>query len=228
MKKINKEDAIKIIVDSAKLYKERLSGKNLLFLYRVNQSVQYIETSFSPSRFLHLTGVETHIPANEFYVLCLSSRLSPKDFKFKDDGTTRLKLPILSSLMKIDSIANMFGEYSSNKPILYTEKLAGNISGCMGFVKEKSNIFVPNTALQDDIRNLSKDTYQILATFSKKIGDAKYNKITYKSKKIDFQKTNEEKPCINIKIKIKKIITEKKMYLPEVLINKIEMSVINI
>lgn len=73
----------------------------------------------------------------------------------KKDNTTDLKLQVLPQLMKIDRIANMIGEYDVTKIFLQTDKIAGNINACMGFVRDKRlKLYVPNTALKKDIRQI--------------------------------------------------------------------------
>ena len=79
--------------------------------------------------------------------------------------------------MKIDRTANMIGNYFSTNLFLQTEKVAGNINSCMGFVKDKKmNIYVPNTALNLDLRSITSTRNKIVAILKKNINDKLYKK----------------------------------------------------
>ena len=70
-----------------------------------------------------------------------------------------------------------------------TDRLVGNINARIGFVPkdEKSNYFVPNTALKADIRELVDKPQRVLAVFSKDIHEEKYNKLCYVAKKLTLE-----------------------------------------
>ena len=169
---MKKEQAIKIITESAKIYKENLENKNLLFFFGSEKSPEFFEASFLPRNFLHLTGVKTVekriLGSVDFYEKCLKGKLSPSDFSFAENGTTDMKLSIFPQLMKIQTCAKMVGVYDYKKSVLYTEKIAGNIYACMGFIKE-NDYYIPNTALREDIRDISvQPQKRVLAIFQEK------------------------------------------------------------
>ena len=63
---------------------------------------------------------------------------------------------------------------------LQTEKIAGNINACMGFVKDnESNTYIPNTSLKKDIRDITNNRNKIVAIFKKDITEKLYKNITY-------------------------------------------------
>ena len=96
------------------------------------------------------------------------------------DNTTGLKLNVLGQLMKIDQVAKMLGNFNNTNILLQTEKIAGNVRACMGFVKDKkSKMYVPNTALQKDIRDITDSTNKIIAILKKGIDEELYCNITY-------------------------------------------------
>ena len=89
--------------------------------------------------------------------------------------------------MKIQTCAKMVGIYDYTKSVLYTEKIAGNVYACIGFIKE-NNYYIPNTALREDIRDISiRPQKRVLAIFKKNIHE-KFYCITpcYLIKKIDI------------------------------------------
>lgn len=188
---MKKEKAIKIITEAAKIYNENLENRNLLFIFGTEKSPEFFEASFLPRNFLHLTGVkifeERIFGSVDFYERCLRGKLSPSDFSFADNGTTDMKLSILTQLMKIQTCAKMVGLYDHTKSVLYTEKIAGNIYAYMGFIKE-NDYYIPNTALREDIRDISiRPQKRVLAIFKKNISE-KFYRVTpcYLAKKIDI------------------------------------------
>lgn len=189
---MNKNEALKIILNCAKLYKDNLENKNLLIISeKQDKNLYFIEAKFLGYNFLHLTGVAINkkITANSFYNKCLNRRLSLDDFDFKSDGTTILKLQVLPQIMKISKNANMIGEYNGSKPKLYTDKLAGNVVGCIG-LKIDSNYYVPVTVLKEDMRNLVVERERVILIFSKSIKSKLYNNLVYMVKDIGNLKQN--------------------------------------
>ena len=186
---MKKETVIKIITECAKSYHKNLENKNLLFVFGAPQSPEYFEASFLPRNFLHLTGVKLSPKrisgSTDFYERCLSGQLSPADFDMAQNGTTHMKLSILPQLMQLHHSAKMVGDYDNTKSVLYTEKLAGNISACIGFVRENA-YYIPNTALREDIRDISVHPQKrVLAIFSKEISQELYDTLCYTAKKIE-------------------------------------------
>lgn len=79
--------------------------------------------------------------------------------------------------MKIKQNATMIGNFTDRRPKLYTEKAAGNVCGCIGFVKDRNTkLNVPNTLLKKDIRDIIASPVQkIYAVFSKSYAAEKYS-----------------------------------------------------
>ena len=200
MLRYRKEHAIKIITESAKKYKDELVNKTLLFICvdKHNDIVCY-EFSFYNWNFMHLTGIKPkkqnnereHLSAIDFYNKCLSHKLSPNDFEFSEDGTTHMKLEILSTVLCKNLTAKMIGTYNHNKPCLFTDKIAGSTKACFGFIIDGThNCYVPNTLLKDDVRHNVYNYARVVAAFRKDICCQKYNEVTYIAKNIDWQSMN--------------------------------------
>lgn len=136
---MNKQQAISIISKCAKLYQKHLENKQIVFIYRneLNHS-DYTEVQFRSYNFLHFTGVipRSGLNANDFYRYALNSKLSENDFILKDNYTSILKLQVLESIMNIDKSARMIGNYIGPHLELYTEKIAGTTSACLGFIPQ--------------------------------------------------------------------------------------------
>lgn len=228
---MDKKEALRIILKSAKEYDKNLSNNNIMFVYRnKRQQLFSFEVTFLPRNFLHLTGIKiTNKEINssiKFYRACISNKLSVKDFKYSEDGKTVMKINVLPQIVKSHKVVKMFGEYNHTKPYLFTEKITGNIKACIGFIKDK-DYYVPNTALQEDIRDMIDDETKgaVMYIFKKKVGDMLYSNITYVADgyRIDkLFKSNEiinkiDKPNLNIDLdskneKLNKFVDEFKKY----------------
>jgi len=187
MPEISKINAVRIIYKCAKLYKENLSGKNLLFISQSDSKTEYFETSFLPSNFLHLTGIRTSGNRERFFEAALSERLSLGDIHFETGGTTELKLTVLPQLMSIHTTARMVGEYDNSRPLLIADKFAGTVTSAIGFMNV-NGMYIPKSALRVDMREITiKATRRrIIAIFSKSRADALYRQLTYNAKDISL------------------------------------------
>ena len=142
--------------------------------------------------FLHMTGFKLRksgINARHFFNLCYDKRLTEADFDFSADGTTEMKMRVLPSLMKKNLSAKMLGDYNMSQPKLYTDKIAGSLSACMGFVRDGGEgRFVPNTVLEGDIRTKVKAADRIIATYRKSRSEEQYSEIVFTAKKVEWEK----------------------------------------
>lgn len=200
---MDKRHAIQIMTKAAKLYRENLEDQKILFLYGIPSEIRkqleteenYLpqlkgyEVAFHRYNFLHLTGVRLSpkvVSSIHFYEKCLSNRLTEEDFSFSKDGSTTQKLDILENMMQIKKTVTMIGDFTGRGPKLFTEKVAGNVCGCIGFVKDRNtSLNVPNTLLKKDIRDVTTiPTQKVYAVASKKYMDEKYSIFTKVDKSI--------------------------------------------
>jgi hypothetical protein len=188
---MKKTEAISIIIKCAKTYKNYLDGKQVVFVYRdENNRSDYTEVRFRSYNFLHFTGVSLRkgLNANDFYRYALNNRLSEKDFSFKSNHTTELKLKVLDTIMNIDTSARMIGNYIGPHLDLYTEKVTGTTTACLGLI-EKGDYCIPNSVISEDIRSIvPKPPGKIYAIFKKSIKSTLYTQLTYKSKNLTITK----------------------------------------
>lgn len=187
---ITKKEALARVFSAATEYKNNLVDQSLLFICTDKHKLAYhLEVTFDASNFLHMTGVETSVKPQHFFEMCLDRRLTENDFEFSDDGTTPLKMIALPKLVKKNLSANMLGDYNMAQPKLYTEKIAGGVYACVGFIRTgKYGRYVPNTVLEGDIRKRVKQADRIVLTYRKKRGEEKYSEIVYAAKKVDWNK----------------------------------------
>ena len=186
--KMKKEEAYRIILECADQYKTNLVNCHLLFIFQDVGTVQWLEAICLPRNYRHLTGInltDNRLKSVDFYEMCIDKKLSPSAFEMKKDGTTKMKLSVLSQVMNIHKTAKMIGNFNAAKSLLVTDKLVGTITACMGFVREhdKSNLYIPNTVLCEDMRNITeKPTMRMLAIFRKPKSVDIYNECTYLAK----------------------------------------------
>lgn len=203
---MDKRRAIQIMTKAAQLYRDNLEDEKILFLYglpsevkmelqtqnKILSSIKGYEVAFHRYNFLHLTGVRLNknviASAIHFYEKCLDKRLTENDFSFAKDGSTGQKLDILENMMLLKKNATMIGEFTDKGPKLFAEKAAGNVCGCIGFVKDKNTrLNVPNTLLKKDIRDvIAQPAYKVFAVISKHYTDEKYSVFSKLDKMIDI------------------------------------------
>ncbi len=210
---MEKEEILKKVIECAKRYRENLENKNILFVYYENSKVKYIETKFTESNFLHLTGLEYERKINGniikkstiFYKDIINKKVSIHNIKIKNKDIIKLKLDILYNLMNINYSAKIIGEYDERtKKLLVTDKVIGNTRYCIGF-KKVNGCYVPNTSLKEDIRKICRNTNKIEAIFCKKIKEIKYKNVTYLENKINLSQLLKNE-------NLKKLIDETGLY----------------
>lgn len=155
---MNKQQAIGIISRCAKQYKKHLENYQVVFVYRdENNLSNYTEVKFRSYNFLHFTGVipRYELSANTFYHYALNSRISENDFSFKNTYVTERKLQVLETIMNIDTKARMIGNYIGPHIELYTEKVTGTTTACLGLI-QTNTFYIPNSVLCEDIQITKK------------------------------------------------------------------------
>lgn len=178
---IDKKIIIREIIKCAKNYYKNLNNRNIMFIYLQNRKIEYLETKFLKSNFLHLTGIDLkdkEISAKIFYNKCIMNKIKECEIQERKDGNTRNKLSVLNNLMFIHKNAKIVGDYNQDKIFLISNKIIGNVTSCLGFIV-KGKYYICNTSLKEDIRKLTYNTGKVICIMRKKIQDLKYSEITY-------------------------------------------------
>lgn len=82
----------------------------------------------------------------------------------------------------------MIGNYTGPHLELYTEKVTGTTTACLGLI-EKGDCYIPNSVLSEDIRSIvPKPPGKIYAIFKKNINSTLYTQLTYKSQNMKITK----------------------------------------
>lgn len=188
MKK-DKNTILPILIGSAKNYNSNLCNNNVLFLYRHNNTIGFKEVVFNDYNFLHLTGVNTRLPAKLFYNACLEGKLSINDFELKKDGTSILKLSVLPYLSKLILTPTLIGNFNNFGFNLQTDYLIGDTKKIflVGF-KTKYKYDFPNTLLAGDLKHYATQAHKIIAVFVKNKDNKAYFKNTYIHKDTELSK----------------------------------------
>ena len=128
-----------------------------------------------------------YTPEN-FYNGCLNRKIAENDISIPNKAN--IKLSVLPYILNNHLSASMIGNFNTLTPKLETDVLAGGTRACMGFreAKEQDGKFIPNTLLNDDIRHYISPKLQVIAVFRKEKDAEKYNELTYKSNKVEWNK----------------------------------------
>lgn len=193
--KYTKEEARRKVLNCAKQYQNKLLNKKLIIIYRERKDnqIHYIEVAFYDRNYQHLTGLELidkegnilQHQSKNFYRKCIENKLSIKEFQFKKDGTTHLKLAALDCLTDISKITKITGDYNGVRPYLYVDKIMGGVNFCLGLSKE-DNTYVPSSALLEDIKKLTDAPSQVLAILQKDFNDTIYSTVKHVAKGLDL------------------------------------------
>jgi hypothetical protein len=216
---VNKKTAIEVVHRCATRFEANLNHHNFMFVYEVNGKLYKIQTVFLGRNFLHLTGLKLPKTSSikssvQFYNNCLQSRLSESDFEFATDGTAQQKLQVLDRLMDIQRNAKMVcfydGKFRFN---LSTDTLIGSTSACLGFVNNGmtasgQQFYVPNTALNIDIRDISVRPYnKIITILSKSDNEKLYTHNRYMAKGCSINKLIESPVILSLCKPLNELIT---------------------
>lgn len=197
MHSYTKEEARTIVMQCAKSYNKKLAGRKFIFIYRdkADNNIKFFEVYFGKENYQHLTGLELldadgkvreHV-AELFYEKCLNNRLGKNEIRFKQDGTTNLKLAALPMLTKIQEVTKIAGGYNGIRPYLVADKIVGNVNFCLGLLQDsKYDYYVPVSSLLEDIKKLTNEPSQVLAIFSKDNLENIYKKICHVAKGVNL------------------------------------------
>lgn len=183
---MGKAQIIRRIHNAAKKYKNYFVGNTYMFVY----GDQNIEVIFKKSSFLHLTGVNTNLNAENFYAHALLKKgLRPQEVIFDIDHPYDLadkKTKYLSELYKItvtdvviaENIMTMTFTYGIGITNLEFVVCLGDDTDFSGNIISKCK--VPYSFRVEEIDN-SKfgQLYEVTHVFKKKTGQKKYKELTF-------------------------------------------------
>ena len=185
---LRQREILNTVYKCLKDYDQNLKNKKIMFVVEMkDKNLIKEEVYFPKSSYCHLTGViildcnGRILNSFEFYNLIKKGTITINKYKIiSRNNTMDLKLQVLPQLMKIDRMATMIGDFNNSNLYLQTKKIIGNVNACMGFIKDsKSNLYIPNTTLKSDIRDITDNTNKIVAILKKDVHKILYDEMTY-------------------------------------------------
>lgn len=185
---LRQREILNTVYKCLKDYDQNLKNKKIMFVVEMkDKNLIKEEVYFPKSSYCHLTGViildcnGRKLNSFEFYNLVKKGTITINKYKIiSRNNTMDLKLQVLPQLMKIDRMATMIGDFNNSNLYLQTKKIIGNVNTCMGFIKDsKSNLYIPNTTLKSDIRDITENTNKIVAILKKDANKILYDEMTY-------------------------------------------------
>lgn len=186
MSKTGKSQIVKKIHSAAKMYKNHFIGKTYMFVY----DNQFVEVVFKKSSFLHLTGVETKLSAEDFYKHALrKNQLRPSEFFFSTSHPYRL------AVRKINCLDRLY-ELTVDDVLITTDITTTTFSYhlgvtnlefviCLGDDVNKqgqiaSSCKIPYSFRVESIKNSKYDKlFDVTHIFVKSTNDDKYRNLTF-------------------------------------------------
>lgn len=186
---MGKAQIIKRIHNAATKYKKYFIGNTYMFVYENN----FVEVIFKKSSFLHLTGVNTNLNAENFYSHALANKgLRPQEVLFDSNHPYDLadkKTTYLSDLYKIIITDVVIADNITTMTFTYGIGITNlEFVICLGEDKDSagnliSNCKVPYSFRVEEINNARfNNLYEVSHIFKKKTGQKKYDELTFGDK----------------------------------------------
>lgn len=189
MKNYDAKKALAVILKAAKEYDKKLNNKHFLLVYRKRNEICMCCVGFRNMNFLHLTGVKTRLPAQQFYSACLSGKLSVKDIEIDTKGKIQQKLAVLPYLSELLYHNCMIGDFINSGIVIKADYFVGDTRAVLsvGFRHGKASD-IPVTLYNKNVKILSNPTCKVLAIFAKPYYSDYYEECTYLSKGYEIDK----------------------------------------
>lgn len=178
-----KNEIRKDIIDAAITYSQKLAGKAFLYVY----GDEFFEVLFPVNRFLHLTGVESHLSAKDFYKNAKRKTLTDNQFYFDARhpyANAKKKLPCLKRLPELTNEMICILKDMQTDTIVYKLSVS-NLEFTLGLTeniddkgKKVNKFFLPmSLRVEDSSVEKSRDGDVVDYIFSKDASKAKYDSI---------------------------------------------------
>lgn len=186
--KYSERDALKIVIEAAKQYEEKLNDYHFKITYLKDgkQSTAYI--GFRDNNFLHLTGLKSKLSAPRFYKACIDGKLSIDDFEVDKTGKAQQKLLVLPYLHDLLYNACMIGDFINSGIMIKADYFVGNTRALLsvGFRYGKT-IDIPVSLYNEDVRKQTNPTCKVLLIERKLYKDNVYGEVTYIAKGYSYE-----------------------------------------
>ena len=184
-KEEKKENIRRQIINAAQIYSNELAGKVFMYVY----GKEYFEVMFLTDRFLHLTGVETALSAQDFYKKAKKGILEVNQFFFTEShpmGVVKKKLPCLSRLPELTKSMICIVKKMNTVSITYTIGLT-NLEFTLGLTentdktgKKINDYYVPRSLrVKDHAIDISEDGDIVDFILMKDASAGRYDRILF-------------------------------------------------
>ena len=186
--KYNEQDALKIVIEAAKRYEEKLNDYHFKITYLKDGKQVAAYIGFRDNNFLHLTGLKSKLSAPRFYKACIDGKLSVNDFEIDKNGKVQQKLCVLPYLHDLLYNACMIGDFINSGIMIKADYFVGNTRAMLsvGFRYGKTTD-IPVSLYNEDIRKQTQPTCQVLLIERKLFKDKEYNDVTYIAKGYSYE-----------------------------------------
>lgn len=182
----DRKEIIRVIQSAANEYKKYLVGRTFLYVF----DNRYIEVLYKAANFKHLTGVESHLSAKDFYKNALRHRLQSTQIFFSSRHPYQLCKRKLQHLHEISHLAQcenfMLEEIITNTRSYRFGTTDLNFTLCMNKEqdsngKEKGTCFIVESLRDEDCFSKSKMAYDVTHILSKKNDEKLYHVLHFQS-----------------------------------------------
>lgn len=176
------------IISASRVYRDNLAGKVFLYVYEDS----YFEVVFQTNRFLHLTGVDSYLSAQDFYKKATHAKLTTGQIQFNESHAYTTAKKKLSCLALLPSLTNStVCMVKSMTTVTLTYKVGvTNLDFTLGLTENTdlsgvkiNDWFTPRTLrVKDKAIDNSDSAAFIDFIFCKNASNDKYEIITYADK----------------------------------------------
>lgn len=180
----HKQQIANTIIAAVQNYKDYMVGKTFMYVF----DNRFIEVVYRTKDFAHLTGVDSHLSANDLYRDSIRGKLKSSQFYFSK------RHPYDLCLKKIDHIENLSIFTNSELFLLETVLTDTTIfqfgmtdldfTLCLGKDldkqgNEKSSFYIAKSLRAEDCFDRATNVYEVRYIFSKSNDERLYNTINY-------------------------------------------------
>ena len=182
IKKDKKESIRKQIIDASHVYRDKLAGKVFLKTF-------FVSWKLKMNRFMHLTGVNSHLQAQDFYSKASAAKLTTNQFYFDKQhpfANAKKKLPCLMQLPALTNSLVCVVKETNTVTLTYKVGVA-NLSFTIGLTENidcmgnKINEWLLPRTLRVKDKAIENSAYAefIDFIFMKDASHGKYSDLTY-------------------------------------------------
>ncbi len=183
-KEQNKLKLLKVIEKAALIYKEKMVGRHFLYVFED----RYIEVVFRERDFMHLTGVDSTLRAEQFYKDAIRGRLKADHIFFSKRHPYDLCVKKASQLVNIGKIVDselFILEDTTTKTFTYKFGLTDlALTMCLSEDTDRDgNIvgdhYIARSLRIEDCFDRSEDAFIVRFIFARLNGEREYSTIMY-------------------------------------------------